>query len=68
VNLFPFQVFDDPLFYDSKGEELKEASEELGPSFYDEGEKIIRERSLGDDVLDVLQFDEVIQAFDAPSK
>jgi hypothetical protein len=33
VNHFPFQVFDDPLFYDSEGEEVKEPLEELGPSF-----------------------------------
>jgi hypothetical protein len=65
VNHFPFHVFDDPLFYDSKGEEVKESLEGPGPSFSDEGEKIIKEMSLGDDVPDALPFDEFIQAFDA---
>jgi hypothetical protein len=35
--------------------------EDLGPSFYDEGEKMIKEASIRDDVLDSLPFDEVIQ-------
>jgi hypothetical protein len=30
VNHFPFQVFDDTLFYDSEGEEVKESLDELG--------------------------------------
>jgi hypothetical protein len=68
VNHFPFQVFDDTLFYDSEGEEVKEPLQELGPSVFDEGEKMIKETSLGDDVLDALPFDEVIQAFDAPAQ
>jgi hypothetical protein len=68
VNHFPFQVFDDTLFYDSEGEEVKETLEELGPSFSDEGEKKIKETSLGDDVLDALPFDDVIQAFGAPAQ
>jgi hypothetical protein len=67
VNHFPFQVFDDPFFYDSEGEEVKEPLEDLGPSFSDEGEKIIKETSIRDDVLDSLPFDEVIQDFDVPS-
>jgi hypothetical protein len=29
---------------------------------------MIKETSLGDDVLDALPFDEVIQAFDAPAQ
>jgi hypothetical protein len=41
--------------------------EELGPSFFYEGENIINETSLGDDVLDPLPFDEVILAIDAPA-
>jgi hypothetical protein len=68
VNHFPFPVFYDTLFYDSKGEEVKEPLEELGPSFSDEREKMIKEMSLGDDVLDALPFDEVIQAFDTPAQ
>jgi hypothetical protein len=67
VNHFPFQVFDDALFYDSEGEEVKEPSTELGPSFSDKCEKMIKETSLGDDVLDAFLFDEVIQAFDNPA-
>jgi hypothetical protein len=42
--------------------------EELGPSFSDEGEKMIKETSLGDDVLGPLTFDEVIEAIDAPAQ
>jgi hypothetical protein len=67
VSHFPFQFFDDTLFYDSEGEEVKEPLEELGPSFSDE-EKMIKEMSFGDDVLDPLPFDEVIQAIDAPAQ
>jgi hypothetical protein len=66
VNNFPFLVFYDTLFYDSEGEEVKEPLEELGPSFSCEDKKMIKETSLGDDILDSLPFDEVIQAFDAP--
>ena len=62
---FPFQFFYDTLFYDSEGDEVKEPLEELGPLFFDEGEKMIEETSLGDDVLDPLPFDEFIQAIDA---
>ena len=68
MNHFPFQVFDDPLLYDSQGEEVKEPLEELIPSFSNEVEKMIKETSLGDDVLDALPFDEVIQANDSPTK
>ena len=68
VNNFPFQVFDDTLFYDSEGEEVKEPLEELGPSFSYEGKKMIKETSRGDDVLNALPFDEVIQAIDAPAQ
>jgi hypothetical protein len=67
VNHFTFQVFDDPLLYNSEGEEVKEPLEDLGPSFSDEGEKMIKETNLGDHVLDALPFDEVIQAFDTPA-
>jgi hypothetical protein len=50
VNHFPFPVFYDTLFYDSEGEEVNEPLEEKGPSFYYEGEKMIKETRLGDDV------------------
>jgi hypothetical protein len=33
VSHFPFQCFDDTLFYDLEGEEVKEPLEEIGPSF-----------------------------------
>jgi hypothetical protein len=56
VSHFPFQFFDDALFYDSESE-VNEPLEELGPSFSNEDE----EMSLRDDVLDPLPFDEVIQ-------
>jgi hypothetical protein len=55
------------LFYDLEGEELNEPLDELGPLFSDEGEKMIKDTSLGGDVLDPLPFDEVIQAIDSPA-
>jgi hypothetical protein len=68
VNHFPFQVFDDTLFYDSEGEEVRESLDELDPSYCDEGEDVIEEESHEDEVLrSSLPFDEVIQAFDAPT-
>jgi hypothetical protein len=40
VNHFPFQVFDDALFYDLEGEEvLEDPLDVLNPSFYDAQEK-----------------------------
>jgi hypothetical protein len=68
VSHFPFQVFNETLFYDSEGEEVKEPLEEIGPSFSNEGEKMIKETSLGDDVLDPLPFYEVIQAVESPAQ
>jgi hypothetical protein len=38
VSHFTFQFFDNTLFYDSEGEEVKEPLEELAPSFSDEYE------------------------------
>jgi hypothetical protein len=32
---YPFQVFDDTLFYDSEGEEEREPLEELHPTYYE---------------------------------
>ena len=32
---FPFQVFDDTLFYDSKGEEEREPLDEIDPPYYE---------------------------------
>jgi len=43
VNHFPFQVFDDVLFYHSKGEEIKESLDELDPSCCNEGDDMIDE-------------------------
>ena len=68
MNYFPFPIFYDTFLYDSEGEEVKETLEELGPSFYNEGEKMIKDTSLGDDVLNSLPFDEFIQSFDAPTQ
>jgi hypothetical protein len=39
--------------------------EGIGPS--DEGKTIIKEKCIGDDVMDALPFDEVIQVFDSLS-
>jgi hypothetical protein len=36
VSHFPFQVFDDALFYDSEGEEIEEPLDVLNPSCYNE--------------------------------
>ena len=64
VNHFPFQVFDDALFYDLEGEGVKESLDELDPSYCDKGRDTIEEVSRVDDVLIVaLPFDEVIQLF-----
>jgi len=49
VSHFPFQFFDDTLFYDSEGDEVKEPLEELDSSFSKD-----EEMSFGDDVLDPL--------------
>jgi hypothetical protein len=35
VNHFPFQVFDDTLFYDSEGEEEREPLDEIDPPYYE---------------------------------
>jgi hypothetical protein len=69
VNHFPFQVFDDALFYDSEGEEVKESLDELDPSCCDEGDDMIEEASHEDEVMiSAPPFDEVIQAFVTPAQ
>ena len=35
VSHFPFQVFDDALFYGSKGEEKRESLDKLDPLYYE---------------------------------
>jgi hypothetical protein len=67
VNNFPFQVFDDDLFHDSKGEEVKESLGELDPSCCNEGDDMIEDTSHEDEVLiSSPPFDEFIQAFVIP--
>ena len=69
VNHFPFQDFDDTLFYDSKGEEVKESLDELYPSCCDEGNDMIEESSHEDEVLiSSPRFDEVIHVFLPPAQ
>jgi hypothetical protein len=69
VDRFPFQVFDDALFYDSKGEKVKESFDELYPSCCDEGNDMIKEVSHEDEVLICAPpFDEVFQAFVTPAQ
>jgi hypothetical protein len=42
VNYFPFQVFDDALFYDLEGEEmLEDPLDVLNPSCYDKSNDVI---------------------------
>jgi hypothetical protein len=68
VSHFPFQVFDDTLFYDSEGEEVRDSLDEIDPPCCDKGEDMIKEESHEDKVLMLaLPFDEVIQAFDDPA-
>jgi hypothetical protein len=47
VSPFSFQFFEDTLFYDSKGEEVNEPLEDLGPSFSNEDEGMTRDESWG---------------------
>jgi hypothetical protein len=69
VSHFPFQVFDDTLFYDSEGEEVRKSLDELDPPSCDKGENVIEEASHEEEVLMLsLPFDEVIQGFDAPTQ
>jgi hypothetical protein len=41
VNHFPFHIFDDTLFYDSEGEEVRESLDVLNPSCYDKGNGMV---------------------------
>jgi hypothetical protein len=41
VSHFPFQVFDDALFYDSESEEIEEPLDALVPSCYNESDELI---------------------------
>jgi hypothetical protein len=41
VSHFPFQVFDDTLFYDSESEEIEEPLDATYPSCYDKGNDVI---------------------------
>jgi hypothetical protein len=69
VNHFPFQIFNDALYFDSEGEEVKESFDELYPSCCDEGNDMIEESSHEDEVLIYAPpFDEVIQAFVTPAQ
>jgi hypothetical protein len=64
--IFLFQVFDDTLFYHSKGEEGRKSLDELDPPSCYKGENVMEEASHEDEVLLLsLPFDEVIQGFDA---
>jgi hypothetical protein len=38
---FPFQVFDDAMFYDSEGQEIEESLDVLNPSCYNETNELI---------------------------
>jgi hypothetical protein len=59
VSHFPFQVFDDTLFYDSEGEEERESLDKIDPPYY-EVEDV--EASHEDEtMMHALPFNEVIQ-------
>jgi hypothetical protein len=66
VSHFPFQVFDDTLFYDSKGEEERESLDKLDPLYYEA--KDVGESHEDEALMLSLSFDEVIQVFDAPAQ
>jgi hypothetical protein len=63
VSHFPFQVFDDTLFYDSKCEEEREPLDELDPPYY-EAEDVRENHEYGALML-APPFDEVVQAFES---
>ena len=56
VSHFPFQVFDNTLFYDSESEEEMESLDKLDPLYYK-----------FEDVEESLPFDEAIQIPEAPA-
>jgi hypothetical protein len=66
VSHFPFQVFDDTLFYDSEGEEEREPLDELYPPYYEA--KDVKESHEDEALILVPPFDEVIQIFEAPAQ
>jgi hypothetical protein len=66
VSHFPFQVFDDTLFYDSKGEEERESLDKLDPLYYEA--KDVGASHEDEALMLTLSFDEVIQVFDAPAQ
>jgi hypothetical protein len=61
VSHFPFQVFDDTLFYDSEGEEERESLDELDPLYYEVED--VGESHEDEALMLTLPFDEVIQIF-----
>ena len=66
VSHFPFQVFDDSLFYDSEGKkEEREPLDELDPPYYED--ENVMENHEDEALMLAPPFDEVIQAFDAPA-
>jgi hypothetical protein len=66
VSHFPFQVFNDTLFYDSAGEEEREPLDELDPPYYEADN--VRESHDDEELMLAPPFDEVIQIFEAPAQ
>jgi hypothetical protein len=65
VSQFPFQVFDDTLFYDSEGKEEMDSLDKIDPPYY-EVEDI--ETSHEDNrMIHTIPFNEVIQIVEAPA-
>jgi hypothetical protein len=66
VSHFPFQVFDDTLFYDSEGEEERESLDEIDAPYY-EVEDV--EASHEDEkTMHTLPFNEFIKILEAPTQ
>jgi hypothetical protein len=66
VSHFPFQVFDNTLFYDSKGEEERESLHKVDPLYYEVED--VGASHEDEALMLALSFDEVIQVFDAPTQ
>jgi hypothetical protein len=63
ISDFPFQVFDNTLFYDSEGEEERESLDDLNPPYYEV--EYVRESCEDKELILDPPFDEVIQTFEA---
>ena len=65
VSHFPFQFFDDTLFYDSEGKEERESLDDLDPLYYES--KYVWKSHEDEALMLSFSFEEVIQVFNAPA-